>query len=239
MRIVAIETTELIGSVAAMEADTLVAELTLPAGQRSAESLAPTIARLLDQIGWKPQQIDLVAVSIGPGSFTGLRIGVTTAKALAYAVQAEVVGVSTLDAIACRTPHHATPLWAVSDAHRRQVFAGYVPFGQPGQVCRCDNIAVLTIDQWLQLLKKGDWVTGPGLIKYETNLPQTVQLVHQSLWSPTAVVVGRIGWHRYQAGHRDDLWQLVPCYIRKSAAEEKWQEGHGPFAASAQPAQST
>jgi tRNA threonylcarbamoyladenosine biosynthesis protein TsaB len=100
MRILAIETTDKIGSVAAMAGCNLLVELMLERTQRSAQSLPPAMQRLLEQVGWKPADVQLVAVSIGPGSFTGLRVGVTAAKVFAYAVGAEILGISTLEAIA-------------------------------------------------------------------------------------------------------------------------------------------
>jgi tRNA threonylcarbamoyl adenosine modification protein YeaZ len=103
MRILALETTDKTGSVAAMADGNLLAELTLEPTQRSAQSLAPALQQLLQQVGWQPADVQLVAVSIGPGSFTGLRVGVTAAKVFAYAVGAEVLGISTLEAIAANT----------------------------------------------------------------------------------------------------------------------------------------
>ena len=100
MRILALETSDKTGSVAAMADGNLLAELMLDRTQRSAQSLAPAMQRLLIEVGWQPSNVQLVAVSIGPGSFTGLRVGVTAAKVFAYAAGAEVLGISTLDAIA-------------------------------------------------------------------------------------------------------------------------------------------
>jgi tRNA threonylcarbamoyladenosine biosynthesis protein TsaB len=100
MRILAIETTDKAGSVAAIDNDNLLAELMLDHTQRSAQSLAPGIDHLLKQVGWRPSDVQLAAVSIGPGSFTGLRVGVTAAKVFAYTVGAEVLGVNTLEAVA-------------------------------------------------------------------------------------------------------------------------------------------
>ncbi len=104
VRILALETTETIGSVAAASDDKLLAELQLNPQQRSAASLAPALQDLLKMVGWRPGDVQLVAVTIGPGSFTGLRVGVTTAKTFAYAVGAEVLGVDTLQAIANGLP---------------------------------------------------------------------------------------------------------------------------------------
>src|SRR5271163_2151267 len=96
-RILALETSELTGSVAAAADGNVLAELQLDPQQRSAQSLAPAIRALLAQVGWQPADIDLLAVTIGPGSFTGLRVGVATAKVFAYACGAEVLGISTLE----------------------------------------------------------------------------------------------------------------------------------------------
>ncbi len=122
MRILALETTDKIGSVAAIVGDNLLAELTLDAGQRSAQSLLPAVASLLGQVAWRPADVQLLAVSIGPGSFTGLRVGVTAAKVFAYAVGAEVLGVNTLEAVAANCiEHRCDKLSVVIDAQRGEV----------------------------------------------------------------------------------------------------------------------
>jgi tRNA threonylcarbamoyladenosine biosynthesis protein TsaB len=100
VKILSLETTDLSGSVAASDSSKLLLELELNTSQRSAQSLAPAINSLLQQVGWKPADVELVAVTVGPGSFTGLRVGVTTAKTFAYAVGAEVLGIDTLETIA-------------------------------------------------------------------------------------------------------------------------------------------
>src|SRR4051812_32591466 len=96
MRIVALETVGAAGSVALLDEERIVAELKLDTARRSAQTLAPGIAELLQQASWRPGDVELVAVASGPGSFTGLRIGITTAKAFAYAVGCQVVGVNSL-----------------------------------------------------------------------------------------------------------------------------------------------
>ena len=129
MRILALETSGSSGSVAALEGTQLILEQPLASGSRSAQSLAPGIDALLAEVGWSVGQIDLLAVTQGPGSFTGLRIGITTAKALAYAVGGQVIGVNTLEVIARQAPPgRAAPakqqtLWTVLDAQRGELFA--------------------------------------------------------------------------------------------------------------------
>ena len=100
MKLLAIETTGINGTVACAENGRLIAESPLPAGQRSAQSLVPAIEAILSSLGWSPNGLDAVAAAIGPGSFTGLRVGVTTAKILAWSCKADLYGVNSLDASA-------------------------------------------------------------------------------------------------------------------------------------------
>ncbi|MCA9264481.1 MAG: tRNA (adenosine(37)-N6)-threonylcarbamoyltransferase complex dimerization subunit type 1 TsaB, partial [Planctomycetales bacterium] len=100
LKVLALETSSFHGSVALLDGQMLLASRALPDDSRSAESLAPTIREVLTSVGVTPRAIELVAVTVGPGSFTGLRVGVTTAKTFAYAVSAAVVGVNTLEVLA-------------------------------------------------------------------------------------------------------------------------------------------
>lgn len=163
----------------------------------------------------------------GPGSFTSLRIGVSTAKALAYAVGAEIIGVHTLEAIARQVPGEPTRVKAVVDAQRDQLFAAEfrrAPSGASGGEFQTPW-ATEVIDNrcWLDALQAGDVVSGPGLRRLLDRVPPGVVIVEPSLWMPSAGVVGQIAFEQYSAGQRDDVFQLVPQYFRRTAAEEQWQ----------------
>jgi tRNA threonylcarbamoyladenosine biosynthesis protein TsaB len=225
MRILAIETSGRHGSVAILEAGPddarLVGQATLSTGQRTAQSLAPAIKDMLDEAGWPAASIELVAVAIGPGSFTGLRIGVTTAKTFAYAVGANVVAVNTLAALALQVPPTGGALWAVIDAQRQELFAAKFTCDQTGPWEMLDQTSIVPQEQWLRQLASGDQVTGPALRRLGGLLPSGVAATPEDLWEPTAAAVGQLGWRAYQAGQSDDLWKIVPLYYRPSAAEEK------------------
>ena len=193
-------------------------ELPLPANERSAQTLLPTVAELLRTSHWRPTDIDLVCVTTGPGSFTGLRIGVTAAKSLAFAVNAQLVGVHTLAALAVNVPHQAGRLWAIMDAQRQELF---VAAFDGNNVFDAPVTRIVGIDSWLTQLRSGDSVVGPPLAQLAERLPAGVSAVDSKHWQPQAGVAGRLGYASFKAGHTVNAMQLVPNYYRKSAAEEK------------------
>ncbi len=223
MNILALETTNWIGSVAAMTDGKLLLELELNPQQRTAQSLPPGIATLLERVGWKPADVQLVALTIGPGSFTGLRIGVTMAKTFAYSVGAEVLGVNTLETIAEAAPADIHTIMAVIDAQRGDVVVRTFSRGPEGFFLPTGDQQLISIDRWLQDLPAGMAVTGPALTKLASRLPAHVIALDEKYWTPRAALVAQLAHRQYAAGRRDDLWTLLPQYSRRSAAEEKWQ----------------
>ncbi len=229
MRTIALETTELSGSIAAFSDDQLLAEMILDPHGRSAKTIAPGLVRLWQTVGWRPTAVDLVALTVGPGSFTGLRVGVTTAKLLAYAAGAEVLGVDTLEAIASRAPTEIAAVSVAVDAQRGQVvarsfrrdaFGLMIPEG-PGEI--------LDVDTWFDRVSERAWIAGPALRKWAERIPGPLRrrTLEPSCWGATAEAVGRVAIRQYAAGRRDDLWTLVPHYSRRAAAEEKREQTKG------------
>jgi tRNA threonylcarbamoyladenosine biosynthesis protein TsaB len=220
MRILAIETSSTCGCVAALENDRVLGETAFDPAQRTAQSFAPAIDAQLREVGWRPQQVQLVAVTEGPGSFTGLRVGITAAKTLAYAVGAEVIGVNTLKVIAWQTPGEVSRVWAVLDAQRQQLFAAQFARDQLAWLPLTDT-RIVDHSDWLAGLSGNVAVTGLGLKRVLDRIPPDVLTVDASHWSPRAATVGVVGHLEYREGKRDDLWKLNPRYYRRSAAEEK------------------
>lgn len=220
LRTLAIETTGATGSVAALEDDQVLSQITLDPAERTARTLAPGMREVLQRASWRSRDVQLVAVSSGPGSFTGLRLGVTTAKCFAYAVRAEVLGVNTLEVIATQAPAASFPLEVAIDAQRGQLFAGSFLRDEQGGMSWSGTMDILDADAWLRALPPGGWVSGPLLGRIAERLPAHVKQVDAELWQPTAAAVGRLAFLARQSGRRDDVFQLVPLYVRRSAAEE-------------------
>lgn len=216
MLTLALETSGKQATAALLRNETLLAE-SPPDARRSAQSLAPAIQTLLNENSVRAGDIDLVAVSIGPGSFTGLRVGVTTAKLFAWAVGAEVIGVNTLDAIAFQAAAGDFPLHAAIDAHRKQVFTAY--YDQPG--FGAAQVRVVGVDDWLGELAAGDTVASPMAEKLKGRTPPDVRLASPQVSTPMATSIGEVGRRLFERGLREELLSLAPQYYRQSAAEEK------------------
>jgi len=200
----------------------LLAERVLDPETRSAQSLAPALNDLLESVGWRPREVQVVAVVVGPGSFTGLRVGVTTAKTFAYAVEADVVAVNTLETIAWQVSFDAAQpqVHVAMDAQRGELYCGVFE-RLAAEVRQQEALRIETSQAWLAALPAGCRASGPAMTTLAERLPAEVGLVEPAFWHPTAAAVALLAARRHAAGQRDDLWRLVPLYMRKSAAEEK------------------
>ncbi len=221
MNIRALETSSFYGSVAGLVDGALILHHELRTDQRTAQSLAPAVARILQDLNWRPRDVDLIAVTQGPGSFTGLRVGVTLAKTMAYALGAQVLGVHTLDVIATQAPTGHAKLSCVLDAHRQQAFCKSFRRGDGQSWEAGDDTRTIGIDQYVAELTPDIAVSGPLAKKIRTLVGAEITFVDEARWSPSATTVGQLAWREYSAGRRDDVWKLVPSYYRPSAAEEK------------------
>lgn len=233
--ILALETVERFGSVALLDDRRGVsAEVVLPQDRRSSQTLAFEMDALFRRERIEPRDVRLVAVVVGPGSFTGLRVGVTTAKMFAYAVGAAVVGLGThqvvaeqvaasykTDETAPRPPEYLT---IGVDAQRGEVVAQRWTIG-PDSACEpvSEPELIAVSAWWSQAGQHGDILfAGPALERYAAQAPAGVNLVPERFWMPRALVAGRLAARQIAGGMPpDDLWSLVPVYSRLSAAEER------------------
>jgi tRNA threonylcarbamoyl adenosine modification protein YeaZ len=216
LKILGLETTERRATVALLDNYEVVVEFMLSDEARSASLLAPGIQSALQQAKWQATDLDRIAVTVGPGSFTGLRVGVTTAKTLAYALGTEVVGVNTLAVLASQVDHTGA-VESVMDAQRNEVFRQRFEV-RDGVAVACSDITIEDDLQWQQRIENNVVVTGPVLKKLEPQFTRDIQTAPAAQWIPLAATVARLGANLELSG---TPFELNPIYYRKSAAEEK------------------
>lgn len=228
MPTLALETSDRPGSIALFEGDAPLEVVTLPdASRRHGQDLVVAIDELLRRHERTPRDLDAVAVGIGPGSFTGLRIGVVCAKTLAYATGCRLAAVDTLACIAENGPPDVRDVWVVSDAQRGDLYAGRYRRDGDRPFVRQGEVVLVNATRWFDERTTGDVVSGPGLTKLPAELTARVRTLPEELRRPSAAQVGRIGRRRLAEGDAASPWSLVPFYLRKSAAEEKRLAGGG------------
>ena len=219
MNTLALETSVQPGSIALLRENVTIYQTTFPLNQKTTQSFAVQIQSALAEASLTAEQIDLFTVCQGPGSFTGLRIGVTAAKTFAYAANCQVLGIDSLEVIAHQAPATGE-LKVVMDAQRKQLFQATFRCSE-NHLSRLSETTIEDADVWLANLTETDQVTGPGLNTLQSRLPATTRVIDSACWAPTALALAKIANQQFAAGKRQDFWKLVPLYYRKSAAEEK------------------
>jgi tRNA threonylcarbamoyladenosine biosynthesis protein TsaB len=228
-RLLLLETSGRIGQVALARGNGLKRARQLDEARRHARDLAPAVAELLAAENWKPRDLDAVVVSKGPGSYTGLRVGIMSAKAFAYATGCTLVAVDTLAAVALQAPAEASPLHVLADAQQDKVYVQRFARDTPRDFPRpVSPLAIREFTEWLDTLEGKTWVSGPGLRGKAPRLRPGIQIVPAELWDPRVEGLLRIGLDRYRKGEHEDVWSLEPLYLRPSSAEAKWREKTGP-----------
>jgi tRNA threonylcarbamoyladenosine biosynthesis protein TsaB len=222
MKTIALETSDAPGSIALLRDGEVRYYQALPQQQRTTASFAVVLRAALEQLAWRPADVELFAVCQGPGSFTGLRIGVTAAKTFAYATGCRLVALNTLEVIASRAAQESQPLWAVLDAQRQQLFAAQYVL-RAGRLEELSSTQLVAARDWLAALPAHLHVTGPGLRKWVLELPDRISTAAEGVWEADARTLGRLATERAARGESVDPWQLLPRYYRPSAAEEKRQ----------------
>jgi len=224
LRSLAIETSGRLGSVALAEDGHVVAEDTFSHGLQHAAKLLPLIERLTRQRGWTPADIHHIYLSIGPGSFTGLRIAVTLAKTLAFATGAKIVAVPTARVLVENAPAEAREAVIVLDAKRGQVFTARfrrataeLPW-QDAESARLDTLAAM-----LARAERPVYLIGEGIPYHREPITGSADVIvtDEALWRARAAVVSRLGTQMAQEGLFTDPASLVPLYVRLPEAEEK------------------
>ncbi len=220
----AIETSGGSGSIALLVGKTVVSEEMFPHGLKHAAELLPTINRMMRTRGWSPVDLGILYVSEGPGSFTGLRIGITLAKTLTLATRVKLVAVPTLQVLARNAPPDAGHVIIVLDAKRDQIFtARYERVGS--NLVEREPAHLDTLAGMLDRAPRPVCLLGEGLPFHTKLMPagdERISIAPEDCWRARATVVAEIGIELAAEGRFADPDRLIPLYIRKPEAEEKW-----------------
>jgi tRNA threonylcarbamoyladenosine biosynthesis protein TsaB len=222
-RLAAIDTSTALGSVALFEGDALVAEEVRRVSNAHGESLLPMVSALFDRVGWRPADVERWGVGIGPGSFTGIRIGLATAKGIVLATGAELVGVTSLDALAyglddgpaAAASVNAGPPRAIASAVAAGKGELFVQVRRAGRlVLSPTHVRIADVPACVAGAAAGDPIVVAGEAACEVDWAVLVGSIHLSVEPPhdlpRASAVGRIA----ATGRADDADVLEPVYVR-------------------------
>jgi tRNA threonylcarbamoyladenosine biosynthesis protein TsaB len=217
MRVLALDTSALAGGVALVEDERTVAEYLLDIRLTHSERLMPAVDRVLADASWVPGDLDGVALAVGPGSFTGLRVGASAAKGLAFALSIPIAAVPTLDAMAAGLPFAELPVCPILQARRDEVYASLYRWDGTGMRREWDYLA-LPPRELAERLREPVIVMGDAA--------PTIASPHARLAPPwrqmaSAAVTGHLGIRQLLAGQGVAAADLTLMYVRASQAEAK------------------
>lgn len=230
MNILALDASSGVASVALLSDDVIVGEYTINHKKTHSQTLMPMINQLLASIDFDISEIDIFAASVGPGSFTGLRIGLATIKGLAHACDRQVVGVSTLEAMAYNLPCCDKMIVPILDARRDQVYGGVYRWKDEELLTIIEPCA-LSIDELLAIIQtKGEPAIfiGDGVVRFkgqiEDKLAANAEFTFANSNLQRAASVAVLANKKFQNGEGVSCEKMKPIYLRKSQAEREYDE---------------
>ncbi len=230
MKILGIDTSTRCGSIGLIDEREVISEYLLNIPVTHSERLLGAIDHLLKEARCQMEELDGWAISLGPGSFTGLRIGVSTVKGLAYATRKPVAGVSSLDVLASQispTPYLICP---ILDARKGEVYAAFYRYDETSLLKRCSDDHAMKPEDLVKNIKEKVIFVGDGANTYGDYLKNSLSpfalFPNPSLHLPHGSAVAKLGSKLLRKGDRLDVKTFTPIYVRASEAEIKWQEKH-------------
>jgi tRNA threonylcarbamoyladenosine biosynthesis protein TsaB len=223
MKILGVDTSTASGSIALVDGPRVMAEWSLESARTHNRRLLASVDGLLEELGWSLDDLDGLAVTLGPGSFTGIRIGISTMKTLAWAAGKPYVGIPTLDALAAPLRFTTLPVCALLDARRQEVYlAHYQPDGQGA--CRLvSSYQVLPPARVVEQVREPTLFCGDGWLLYREYFLKELGALAIEPGSPYHLVrasfVAELARQRLEQGLHDDPLASAPIYVRPSEAE--------------------
>ncbi len=228
MKILAIDTSAASGSIALLEDELLIAELTTCIQKTHAERFLPSIKNLLDSAGIKIEDIDGFALTVGPGSFTGLRIGLSTIKGLAWSLNKPIAAVSTLEALAMNLPYSDKQICPLLDARKKEVYTGIYKVDDYWPISVTPDSAI-SPEALVKKIKEPTIFLGDGVKVYGNLIKDALEdmavIAPSHLWPIKASSIGLLAWERFKSNNIDSPENIRLNYLRSSEAEIKVKQG--------------
>ena len=217
-----LDTSTKVATIAVVDRSGVIGEYSLSKDMSHSEKLMPMIREVLDNIDMKIEDIDLFSVGIGPGSFTGLRIGLSTMKSFSHLLKKPIVGVSTLKALAYNMYGSSSIIMPMLDARRDRVYTGLYKF-EDGVIVEVEEPFILPIKDIEEKLGHYERVIINGSLAYkdeiESLLPSKVSFGSRGQNINRATSICEVGMSSFDKGETDDPFTLIPEYIRETKAE--------------------
>ena len=234
MSILSIDTSSQVSSVAVLSAERVAAEISMQGALTHSETLMPHIETVLRMARVEKAALEAIAVSIGPGSFTGLRIGLAAAKMMAYALHIPLIAVPTLEMLAHHCICEGMRLVPMMDAQKGNVYVQEFTWRADGDVLNLHEESPLAILPLTEVIASLAGTEQPVLLlgdamqkKTSLSLPTNVRLAPIHARMPRAACVGLSALTRLARGENDDPMTVAPLYLRRSEAEVLWEKRHG------------
>lgn len=223
MKILAIDTSAVTATACIADENKTLGEISYTSSLNHSQTIMPMIDELLKNLNLSPGDIDVFACSNGPGSFTGLRIGIGTIKGLAFGADKSVVGVSTLEALSYNVPFSDCIISPIMDARRNQVYNAFYRFENGKMECILEPRAISIEDLALEVKEKTVFV-GDGVLPYKEKL--TELLGGNALFAPINLCLQRASSVAAAAFNKEAIHprELTAIYLRKSQAERELEE---------------
>ena len=229
MRILALDSSGLVATVAIIEEEHIIAEYTVNYKKTHSQTLLPMLDEIVKMTELDLETIDAIAVAGGPGSFTGLRIGSATAKGLGLALNKPLVHVPTVDGMAYNLFGNKGLICPIMDARRNQVYTGIYRFEDAFEIVE-EQMAIAVLELIEKLNAYGESVTflGDGVPVYKKQLEEGLKVPYR--FAPahrnrqSAAAVGALGMQYYKEGKVETAKEHQPDYLRLSQAERERAE---------------
>jgi tRNA threonylcarbamoyladenosine biosynthesis protein TsaB len=230
MKILGIDTSTSCGGVGLMDDGEVIADYLLNVPVTHSERLLGAIELVLREARCPIENLDGWAISLGPGSFTGLRIGVSTVKGLAFATGKPVAGVSTLDALASQIAPTSYLICPILDARKKEVYTAFYRYEGGSSLKRQSDDQAIRPEHLVKKIKEQTIFLGDGVKTYGefilNSLPSLAIFPPAPLRVPHGSTVAKLGFELLKGGWASGPSALTPIYVRPSEAEIKWQEAH-------------